>query len=60
MKTTPIVYSAEDTPECMRSSIAKIPMDYVPPPADLLLTTVPYQWPTDEQWSRSPFWQSSN
>lgn len=42
--------------ECRLASISQIPYDYVPPPENLILTTVPYKWPSDQEWSRMPDW----
>lgn len=55
-KDMPVVVSTGVDRECHLASASNIPFDYVPPPEDLLLTTVPYKWPSDEEWSRMPNW----
>lgn len=42
--------------ECRLAGASNIPYDYVPPPENLELTTIPFKWPSDEEWSRMPNW----
>jgi hypothetical protein len=40
------------TRECHIASASQIPYNYAPPPEGLVMATVPYKWPSDEDWSR--------
>lgn len=42
--------------DCYMASMGKTPFDYVPPPEDVMMATVPHKWPSDEQWSRAYIW----
>jgi hypothetical protein len=55
-KGMPTRVSTGSERECRIASMSNIPYDFVPPPEDLLLTTIPYKWPSDEEWSRMPAW----
>ena len=54
-KTANVAISDDSGRECWLAAQSKIPANYVPPPQNLSkLMTVPYKWPDDEDWSRSP------
>jgi hypothetical protein len=55
-KTMAVRVSTGADRECRLASLSGIPYDYVPPPENVLLTTVPNKWPSDEEWSRMPAW----
>ena len=56
IKTSGTFFATGAAQDCSMYSLAKIPYDYVPPPENVAMATVPYKWPTDEDWSRSISW----
>lgn len=52
-KSQPIYYATDSARECALAARGKDPFSYVPPPESLLLATVPFKWPSDEDWSRT-------
>lgn len=55
-KTTGSFMSEGAGRECMLAAAGRAPFDYVPPPQGMLMATVPYKWPSDEEWSRAYIW----
>lgn len=55
-KSMPVIVSTGSQRECHIANLSHIPYDYVPPPENIEMTTVPYKWPSDEEWSRMPNW----
>ena len=39
--------------ECVIANMGDIPFNYVPPPANLALNSIPYKWPSGQEWSQS-------
>ncbi len=53
-KTSPVaIPKGASVRECAIAAASNVPFDYAPPPEDMLLRTVPYKWPVDEDWSRA-------
>ncbi len=46
-------FAGDAARECRIASLSDIPYDYVPPPTNLAMNSVPYKWPTGQEWSRS-------
>jgi hypothetical protein len=55
-KSMPVRVSTGSERECSIANLSGIPYDYVPPPENINLMTVPFKWPKDEEWTRIPDW----
>jgi hypothetical protein len=58
-KSASTVVNTGSARDCYMAASSKIPFDYVPPPEDVVRNTVPYKWPSDEEWSRAYIWDST-
>lgn len=59
-KTSATVFASGAARECALYSTARIPYDYVPPPENIAMATIPYKWPIADDWSRSWSWNPDN
>lgn len=59
-KTSATVFASGAAKDCAMFSSAHIPYDYVPPPENIAMATIPYKWPAGDDWSRSWSWDENN
>lgn len=59
-KLASTVFASGAARECALYSSSHIPYDYAPPPENVAMATIPYKWPSDEDWSRSWSWNPDN